>query len=127
MATTKRIFIAFAKEDERIRDLIKGQSLHVDTSFEYVDMSVKEPYDSKWKEHVRTRIKGSDGVIALLSKNTPSADGEIWEITCAIEESKPLVGLHIYKDDRTKPSIMEGKKCITWTWDGLANFINGLD
>lgn len=127
MADTKRIFIAFAKEDERIRDLIKGQSLHVDTDFEYVDMSVKEPYDSNWKEHVRTRIKGSDGVIALLSKNTPDADGELWEIQCAIEEQKPLLGLFIYKEDRTKPSIMEGKKCIVWTWDGLAEFINGLD
>lgn len=127
MADTKRIFIAFAKEDERIRDLIKGQSLHVDTKFEYVDMSVKEPYDSNWKEHVRTRIKGSNGVIALLSKNTPKADGELWEIQCAVEEQKPLLGLYIYKEDRTKPSIMEGKKCIVWTWDGLAEFINGLD
>lgn len=122
----KRIFIAFAKEDERIRDLIKGQSLHVDTEFEYVDMSVKEPYDSEWKKHVRTRIKGSDGVIALLSKNTPAADGELWEIECAVEEEKPLIGLYIYKEDRTKPTIMNGHDCITWTWDGLANFINGL-
>jgi len=123
---TKRIFIAFAKEDERIRDLIKGQSLHVDTPFEYTDMSVKEPYDSEWKEHVRTRIKGSDGVIALLSKNSPNADGELWEIQCAIDEGKPLVGLFIYKDDRTKPTIMNGQSCITWTWDGLAEFIDSL-
>ncbi len=122
----KRIFIAFAKPDERIRDLIKGQSLHVDTEFEYVDMSVKEPYDSEWKTHVRTRIKGSDGVIALLSKNSPAADGELWEIQCAIEEAKPLVGLYIYKEDKTTPTIMNGQKCITWTWDGLAAFINGL-
>lgn len=122
----KRIFIAFAKEDERIRDLIKGQSLHVDTEFEYIDMSVKDPYDSEWKERVRTRIKGSDGVIALLSKNSPAADGELWEIGCAIEEAKPLVGLYIYKEDKTTPAIMNGQKCITWTWDGLADFINGL-
>lgn len=122
----KRIFIAFAKEDERIRDLIKGQSLHTNTDFEYVDMSVKEPYDSEWKTHVRTRIKGSDGVIALLSKNSPAADGELWEIQCAIEEAKPLVGLYIYKEDKTTPTIMSGQKCITWTWDGLADFINSL-
>lgn len=126
MSNAKRIFIAFAKEDERIRDLIKGQSLHVDTDFEYVDMSVKEPYDSNWKERVRTRIRSSDGVIALLSKNTPAATGELWEIQCAIEEKKPLLGLYIYKDDRTKPSIMNGRECIVWTWDGLAKFINGL-
>jgi len=123
----QRIFIAFAKEDERIRDLIKGQSLHVDTDFEYIDMSVKKPYDSEWKDHVRSRIKGSDGVIALLSKNTPAADGELWEIKCAIEEDKPLLGLFIYKEDRTKPAVMNGQQCIVWTWDGLTNFINGLE
>lgn len=122
----KRIFIAFAKEDERIRDLIKGQSLHVNTEFEYVDMSVKEPYDSEWKDHVRTRIRGSDGVIALLSKNSVSADGELWEIQCAIDEEKPLLGLFIYKEDRTVPQVMSDQNCIVWTWDGLATFINGL-
>jgi nucleoside 2-deoxyribosyltransferase len=86
---TKTIFIAFAIEDERIRDLLKGQSLNTDSPFEYVDMSVKEPYSSQWKERTRTRIRRSDGVIALISKNTPKASGEIWEIGCAIEEKKP--------------------------------------
>ena len=123
----KRIFIAFAKKDERIRDLIKGQSLHTDTDFEYVDMSVKQPYDSDWKGHVRVRIRGSDGVIALLSKNTVQASGELWEIQCAIEEDKPLLGLHIYKEDREISSIMEGIKHIPWTWAGLTDFINSLE
>jgi hypothetical protein len=122
----KRVFIAFAKEDERIRDLVKGQSLNTDSPFEYVDMSVKEPYDSEWKKRVRTRIKGSDGVIALLSKASLTADGEKWEITCAVEEEKPLLGLYIYKNDRSKPSEMGNAKAIVWTWDGIAEFIDGL-
>ena len=49
MADTKVVFVAFAIEDVRIRDLIKGQSLHTDSPFEYVDMSVKEAYDEEWK------------------------------------------------------------------------------
>ncbi len=57
MANKKVIFIAFAIEDERQRDFLKGQSLLTDSPFEYVDMSVKEPYDSDWKERVRTRIR----------------------------------------------------------------------
>lgn len=126
MADIKRIFVAFAKEDERIRDLVKGQSLYVDTPFEYVDMSVKDPYDSGWKEKVRTRIRSSDGVIALISKNSLAADGELWEIQCAIEEEKPLLGLWIYKEDRTTVSAMSGQKVIVWTWDGIANFIDSL-
>lgn len=123
---SKRIFVAFAKEDERIRDLIKGQSLNTLTPFEYVDMSVKEPYNDEWKKRVRVRIRGSDGVMALLSKNSLTASGETWEITCAVDEKKPLLGLYIYKDDHSKPAAMGTARCIVWTWDGIAAFINGL-
>lgn len=126
MARTKRVFVAFAKEDERARNLLKGQSLHTDSPFEYVDMSVKEPYDTAWKTRTRTRIKGSDGVIALLSKNSPKADGELWEIKCAVEEGKPLLGVYISKDDKTKPKEIGSAKCTEWTWDGIARFIDSL-
>jgi len=65
MADKKVVFIALAIEDEKHRDLLKGQSLNTKSPFEYIDMSVKKPYDSDWKERVRTRIRRSDGVIAV--------------------------------------------------------------
>src|SRR3954453_3527456 len=99
MANTKVIFVAFAIEDERQRDLLKGQSLHTDTPFEYIDMSVKEAYDTAWKDRVRTRIRRSNGVIALISKNSLSSSGQKWEIECAKAEKKPLRGVWAYKDD----------------------------
>jgi hypothetical protein len=126
MADKKVVFIAFAIEDERQRDFLKGQSLHTNCPFEFVDMSVKEPYDSEWKERVRTRIRRSDGVIALVSKNTLNSNGEKWEIECAKEEKRKLIGLWAYKDDRTSPVILQGDRIIEWTWDGIASFINGL-
>lgn len=75
---------------------------------------------------VRARIRGCHGVIALLSKNSLAADGEKWEIKCSVEEKKPLLGLWIYKDDKSKPPEMGNAKCVTWTWDGIAEFINSL-
>lgn len=44
MADKKVIFVAFAIEDERQRDFLKGQSLLTNSPFEYIDMSVKEAY-----------------------------------------------------------------------------------
>ena len=73
MADKKIVFVAFAIEDQRLRDLLKGQSLNTNCPFEYVDISVKEAYDTGWKEKVRTRIKRSDGVIALVSANSLSS------------------------------------------------------
>ena len=88
MADKKTIFVAFAMEDERQRDFLKGQSLNTDSPFEYVDMSVKDAYRTNWKDKVRTRIKRSDGVIALVSENSLTSSGQKWEIKCAKEEKK---------------------------------------
>lgn len=126
MADKKVIFVAFAIEDESQRNLLKGQSLHTKSPFEYIDMSVKEPYDNNWKDRVRTRIRRSDGVIALVSRNTLKSSGEKWEIGCAKEEGKALVGLWAYSDDNTKPDALDGHKIIPWTWDGIAKFIDSL-
>ena len=86
-------------------------------------MSVKEPYQTEWKERVRTRIKRSDGVIALISKNTLSSTGEKWEIACAKEEKKKLRGFWAYTDDRTN---VEGVFTKVWTWSNIRGFIDSL-
>ncbi len=93
MSKTKTIFIAFAIEDERQRDFLKGQSLSPRAPYEFVDMSVKQPYDSGWKDKVRTRIRRSHGVIALVSKNSLTSSGQKWEIQCAKAEGKPIRGI----------------------------------
>lgn len=126
MNSRKVVFVAFAIEDRSHRDLLKGQSLNTNSPFEYVDMSVKEPYDTAWKERVRTRIRRSDGVIALVSRNTVTSTGEKWEIGCAREEGKRLTGLWATTDDRTQPAELAGYPIIPWTWDGIAAFINSL-
>lgn len=124
MADKKVIFIAFAIEDERSRDFLKGQSLLTKSPFEYIDMSVKEAYPSnEWKERVRTRIKRSDGVIVLVSKNSLSSSGQKWEIQCAREEGKKVLGIWIYTDDRTN---IVGVNTRVWTWDNIKEFIDIL-
>lgn len=123
MAEKKVIFVAFAIEDERQRDFLKGQSLNTKSPFEYVDMSVKEPYDSNWKERVRTRIRRSNGVIALVSKNSLTSSGQKWEISCAKEEKKKLLGIWAYKDDRTN---LPGVNTAVWTWPAIEKFIDSL-
>ena len=117
------VFVAFAIEDERQRDFLKGQSLHINCPFEYVDMSVKDAYNSNWKEHVRTRIRRSDGVIALVSKNSLNSSGQAWELQCAREEKKSILGVWAYKDDRT---YLPGVNTVEWTWDTIERFINSL-
>lgn len=123
MADKKVVFVAFAIEDVRIRDMIKGQSLHTNSPFEYVDMSVKEAYDSDWKNKVRARILRSDGVLAIVSRNSLTSSGQKWEIQCGKDEKKNVRGIWAYTDDRTN---VAGLNTTVWTWDNIANWINTL-
>lgn len=123
MANKKVVFIAFAIEDVRIRDMIVGQGLNTETPFEFIDMSVKEPYDEEWKRKVRARILRSDGVLAVVTKNSLASAGQRWEIKCAKEEGVKLRGIWAYKDDRTR---LDGVNTMVWTWDNIAEWIDSL-
>ena len=123
MAGTKTIFIAFAIEDETQRDFLKGQSLHPRAPYEFIDMSVKQAYDSDWQAKVRTRIKRSHGVIALISKNSLTSSGQKWEIKCAKEEGKSVRGIWAYSTDRTN---LEGVATYAWSDKNISDFIDSL-
>ena len=69
------------------------------------------------------RIRRSDGVIALVSKNSLASTGEKWEISCAKEEKKKVLGIWAYTDDRTN---LPDTNTVVWTWDAIKNFIDKL-
>jgi MTH538 TIR-like domain (DUF1863) len=123
VSNPKVVFIAFAIEDERQRDFLKGQSLHPRQPFEFTDMSVKEAYDSAWKDKVRTRIRRSDGVIVLVSKNSLNSTGQKWEIECAREEKKKIRGIWAYSNDRT---AITGLNTVAWNDKNINDFIDSL-
>ena len=87
----KRIFISFPEQDSNLRDLLVGQSKNTNSPFDFIDMSVHRPWDSAWKTNCREKIKSCAGLIAIITRNTYSADGQIWEINCAKEEFLPIL------------------------------------
>lgn len=124
----KRIFTSFAIEDKTLRDLLVGQAKNERSPFEFVDMSVKQPWDSSWKTNCRTKIKGCDGVLIIVTKNTKNADGQLWEIKCAKEEVIPRRGIWGSSTDRPAilPDELDGVKIVNWTWENIANWLNSL-
>lgn len=125
---SKRVFISFAIEDEYARDFLVQQGKDERSPFEFVDMSVKEPWNQDWKEKCRTKIRSCDAVIALISKKTANAAGAKWEMKCADEEKIPMLGVHIHKDDKGAiPDELEDYKVIEWSWTGIASFIDSLE
>jgi len=124
----KRVFISFAKEDINLRDLLVGQAKNENSPFEFVDMSVKEPWDSAWKTNCRTKIKGCDGLLAIVTSNTKNADGQLWEVKCAKEEGIPRRGIWGHKENRPTilPDELNGVSIVNWTWENIASWINSL-
>ena len=123
----KKIFISFAIEDKTLRDFMVGQGENSSVPFSFVDMSVKKPWDSAWKTNCRARIKGCDGVVGIVTKNTKSADGQLWELKCALEEGVPLLLVYGYNDTSKRPASLpdpiKGKRVLNWTWENIKNFI----
>jgi hypothetical protein len=128
MATKNRIFISFAIEDKYLRDFLVGQAHNERSPFEFVDMSVKQPWDSSWKTNCRTKIKGCDGMLIIVTKNTKNADGQLWEIKCVKEEGIPSRGIWGYSNDKptTLPPELDGVKIVYWTWDNIRNWLDTL-
>jgi len=122
----KRIFISFAIEDEKYRNFLVAQSKNDNSPFEFADMSVKEPWASDWKDKCRAKINSCDGMIGLISKNTPKASGEIFELEYAYEEKIPTMLMYINDDRPSLPYSLSKYRINIWSWENIKSFINKL-
>jgi hypothetical protein len=121
----RKVFISFSIEDKKYRDFLVSQAKNNRTPFDFIDMSVKEPWNEKeWKRQCRIKIKKCDSMIVLLSKNTWHSSGSRWEIKCAREERLRIIGMHVRKDHKGAiPPELQGKRIIEWSWDSLEKFL----
>lgn len=128
MAKFHRVFISFAIEDEWARKYLVGQAANARSPFEFTDMSVKQPWDDEWKRRCRTRIKGCDGMIAMISRNTAKAHGQLWEIATAKEERIPVIGIYTTTENRplVLPAALNSVALRNWTWDNITAFLGRL-
>lgn len=127
MASKYRIMTSFAIEDARLRDFLVGQAKNENSPFSFVDMSVKEPWSSEWKTNCRAKISGCDGVIGIITNNTPKADGQLWELKCAEDEQVPVLLIYGYEDQRPRlPTLLSGRRVHAWTWPNIAAFLDRL-
>lgn len=128
MASKFRIFTSFAIEDKWARDYLVGQAKNEKSPFEFVNMAVNEPWDEKWKTQCRSRIKGCDGMIAMVSKNTAKGAGALWEVKAAKEEGIPVIGIYATTENRpdSLPAEFSGVRVFGWTWSAVKSFLDSL-
>jgi len=122
-----KVFISFAIEDRFARDNLVYQAKQNHTPFEFIDMSVKTPWDYQWKTNCRVRIRECNGLIAFISDNTFYADGARWEIKCGYEEFVKVLPVYIHDHgvQHVPPELM-GRRIYHWNWANISNFLNSL-
>lgn len=124
----KRAFISFDFDhDEELRDALVGQAKDPDSPFEIADWSVRERFESNWKEQVRSRIRKTDLTIVICGEHTHTAKGVAAELTITQEENKPYFLLR-GRPQKTchKPAMAYNTDEIyPWSWDNLKKLISG--
>jgi hypothetical protein len=123
--TRKRVFISFAIEDIQYRDFLVEQARKANSPFDFIDMSVKEPWnENEWKARCRSKIKRCHRVIVLISKNTWRSGGARWEMKCTRQEGIKMAGMHIKKNAHGAiPPELKGCKVFDWSWGNLQTFL----
>lgn len=122
----KRVFISFDFDhDEELRDALVAQAKNPDSPFEIADYSVRNPFESKWRDKVRDRIRKTDLTIVICGEHTDTARGVAAELAITREEQKPYFLLRgrpgkICKKPRMARSSDEIHE---WRWKTLKTLI----
>jgi len=119
----RRVFISFHVEDEAQVNLLRQQAKDERFDIEFIDYSVKEPFDNKWKTRCTERMKRSSVFICMIGPDTYKREAVLWEINKAFELGKKVIGVRIYKDKHHKipnPLKDNNAKIIYWNLSDIA-------
>lgn len=119
----KVVFISYAAEDEGVEAALRRRVVDTEHPYVFVDLSLKCPEDHAWLATARHRIERCDGVIALVSAASGHSPGQEWELQCAREAGKPVLGVWARPDDAT---ALDGVPTVRGHDDELAAFIDGI-
>ena len=130
-AGPRHVFISFSTEDLDEVNLLRGQAKNENSSLEFDDYSLKEPFDSENAEYVRQglreKIRLSSVTVVYLTENSADSKWVDWEIRESIRLGKGVVGM--FKGDRSPPrlppALREAKaEIVPWRHKELTDAIN---
>lgn len=120
-----RAFISFQMEDKWAREFLVEQAHQKNNSIEFVDYSVHEPFNEKWKTNCRERIARTKGTIVLIGATTWRSEAVLWEIAETNRQDHYMFGIQINSDKtHSIPSGLPASKVIQWNFDAIVRELN---
>ncbi len=124
--TKKRVFISFHVDDLHAKKLLEAQARSDNFDLEFINYSVNEPFDEKWKTQCKDRISNTSTVICLIGENTWKRPAVIWELETAYDLGKDVIGVRIYRDKwHTVPSPITENRSPVLNWN-IADIVKHL-
>lgn len=115
-----RAFISFQMEDRWSRDFLIQHARDKDTSIDFTDYSVHEPFDEKWKTNCRARIAQSKGTIVMVGPESAKSDAVLWEIAESNRQGHPIFGIQINSGEtHPVPGGLPSTKVIRWEFEQI--------
>ncbi len=117
-----RAFVSFEMEDRWARDFLVGQARNRNNSIEFIDYSVREPFDEKWKTNCRDRIARTRGTIVLIGPTTARSPAVLWEIAETTRQGHPMFGIQITSDKTyVVPDGLSSSRVVRWSFDAIVS------
>jgi hypothetical protein len=111
-------------EDRWARDFLREHAA-AKTAVEFVDYSIKEPFESKWKTNAAKRIAMTRGTIVLVGPTTARSAAVLWEIEETKRQGHLLFGIQINKDRTySSPAGLPASRVTRWNFDAIAAELN---
>lgn len=118
----KRVFISFRGEDKPLVDLFRGQARNKNTDLDFIDFSLRVPFNSKNAEYIRRgireRIRQSSVTIVLITGSTHKSEWIDWEIRESKRLGKGVIGVNCKDDSSIKiPKAISEHGCRVVNWN----------
>jgi hypothetical protein len=115
-----RAFISFQMEDRWARNFLAQHARDKRNDIEFLDYSVKEPFESAWKTNCKARIAQTKGTIVLVGQTTYQSPAVLWEIEETKRQGNKLFGVKIHRDKICPtPNGLPTSRVVGWDFDSI--------
>jgi len=119
---TPRAFISFKMEDKWARDFLVQHAKQKNSKIEFVDYSVHDPFNSKWKTNCKDRIARTAGTIVMIGKTTSKSEAVLWEIAETAKQGHYIFAVQISSDNTYPiPSGIPSSRVVRWNFDKIVS------
>ena len=122
----RRIFISFKFEDKRLVDFLRGQAKNKNSELDFIDMSLKYPFNSENAEYIRrgirARIEKCSVTLVMATKETYKSEWVNWEIKESLRLGKKVIVINKTEGGQMPSEVIRNKdkiKIVPWGHESI--------